>query len=78
MMVFSAQVVEGGAVLELDPDPYDPYVFEPPGSGSGSVIYLYKSGSGSADLALDPDPSINKQKNKKINLDFYCFVTSFL
>ncbi len=26
---------------------------------------------------LDPDPSLIKQKSRK-NLDFYCFLTSFL
>jgi hypothetical protein len=30
-----------------NPDPWDPYVFRPPGSASGSIIYLYGSGSGS-------------------------------
>ncbi len=28
-----------------DPDPYDPYVFGPPGSASGSISQKYGSGS---------------------------------
>ncbi len=34
----------------VDPDPYDPYVFGPPGSASGSVRQRY----GSVDPDMDP------------------------
>jgi hypothetical protein len=45
-----------------DPDPYDQYVFEPPGSESGSVT-----------ICTDPDSSINKQKiSLKKNIFFCC------
>ncbi len=42
-----------------DPDPSDPYVFEPPGSGSRSISLRDVSGSVSDS---DPDPSIIKKK----------------
>jgi hypothetical protein len=50
-----------------NPDPSDPYVFEPPRSGSGSISQRYGSGSGYR------SPS----KKSKKNLDSYCLVTSF-
>jgi hypothetical protein len=34
-----------GSVENPDPDPYDPYVFGPPGSRCGSVNKRYRSGS---------------------------------
>jgi hypothetical protein len=50
-----------------DPDPSDPYVFGPSWSGSGSISQRYESWTG----------SFYHQANSKLNLDSYCFVTSF-
>jgi hypothetical protein len=36
----------------VDPNPWDPYVFDPLGSGSFIILYTVRS----------PDPSVNKQK----------------
>ncbi len=51
------------------PDPPDPHVFGPPGSGSISQ-------------SMDPDPDpyailLSTSKNRKKNVDSYCFLTSF-
>ncbi len=47
----------------VDLDPYDPYVYGPPGSGFVIIV-----------TDPDPDLSIIKRRSKKI-LGFYCFVT---
>ncbi len=61
------------SVADPDPDPEAPYVFGPPGSASGSFSHRYGSGFGSGS-GSESCPS--SSKNRKRNLDFYCFVTS--
>jgi hypothetical protein len=46
LIVFLSRVIESIERI-ADPDPSDPYVFEPPGSGYGSSNQRYGSGSGS-------------------------------
>ncbi len=46
LVLFSLNLIQGTVYSSVaDPDPYDPYVFEPPGSGSGSISHRYGSGS---------------------------------
>jgi hypothetical protein len=54
------------SVVDPDSDPWDSYVFGPPGSGSESVIILFR---------IRFLPSTSKKSTK--NLDFYYFVTCF-
>ncbi len=54
------------SVPDPDLDPPDPHVFGPSGSGFETISQRYGSGS-----------FYQASKNRKKNLDYYCFVTSF-
>jgi hypothetical protein len=56
------------SVADPDPNPdTDPHVFGPPGSGFGLIREVW----------IRIRILLSLSKNRKKNLDFYCFVTSF-